>query len=222
MSFAQAELNGMIIRMAPLGPIATNCYVIACARTLEGAIIDSSAEAARIHAMIEAAPAIRPTLLLQTHAHVDHVAALGAMHARLQLPIYLHPDDMELYKLAPQQGMMLGMQVAPLPAPSVLMKDGDTIRLGDLEARVLHTPGHTPGGVCFYFAAQGVLFSGDLLFAGSVGRTDLPGGHFPTLQRSLKRLLDLPDATLVLSGHGPETELGVERVHNPFMDDLEG
>jgi len=217
MNFAQGEINGLIVRTAPLGPIATNCYVVACARTLIGAIIDCSAEPERITEMIEASPALKISALLQTHAHIDHVAALSAMKAKLGAPIHVHASELPLYDAAPTQGLMLNMRVSPLPRPDVFLKEGEVLELGNLRARVLETPGHTPGGVCFYFEAQAVLFTGDLLFAGSIGRTDLPGGHFPTIEASLARMKELPEETIVLSGHGPQTSIGRELKVNPFL-----
>ncbi|MBH25138.1 MAG: hypothetical protein CMH57_11915 [Myxococcales bacterium] len=219
MSFTTLDRPGLRIRTAPLGAFATNCYVIACDHTGHGAIVDCSAEPTRIRAMIDAldpAPTIR--LLLQTHAHIDHVVALPDLKALTDAPIHLHRDDMPLYEAAPMQSRMFGIPLAPLPPPDVFLKDGDTVTLGDLTARVLLTPGHTPGSICFYFQEQSVIFSGDVLFAGSIGRTDLPGGHFPTMRQSLDRLTsELPDDTLVLSGHGPPTTIGQEKRTNPFL-----
>ncbi|MEL6182279.1 MAG: MBL fold metallo-hydrolase [Myxococcota bacterium] len=217
-TFTILDRPGLLIRTAPLGAFATNCYVIACAQTLEGAIVDCSAEPDRIQAMIAHTPTPTIAHLLQTHAHIDHVVALPDLHTSTEAPIYLHRDDMPLYDAAPMQSRMFGIPLQPLPPPDIFLAEGDTVTLGELTARVLLTPGHTPGSICFYFEAQSVIFSGDVLFAGSIGRTDLPGGHLPTMRASLSRLCDeLPDDTLVLSGHGPPTTMGREKATNPFL-----
>ena len=217
MRFANLERDGMIIRAAPLGLIATNCYVIGCARTFEGAIIDSVAEPDTIDAMVQHTPALSIGKLLQTHAHIDHVAALSATRARYAVPIHIHAAEQPLYDAAPAQGLMLGIQIGPLPPAEVYWEEGDTVEIGELSGRIIHAPGHTPGGCCLYFEAQKVVFSGDLLFRGSIGRTDLPGGHGPTIFESLATVAALPEDTLVLSGHGPETTIGQERRTNPFL-----
>ncbi len=217
MNFAHLEHEGLLIRAAPLGAIATNCYVIGCARTLQGAVIDSVAEPEAIDAMVQHGPALSVVKLLQTHAHIDHVAALKETRARYGAPIHIHRDELPLYEAAPLQGQMLGIRIGALPPPEVFWQEGDTITLGDLSATILLTPGHTPGSCCLYFEAQGIIFSGDVLFRGSIGRTDLPGGDGPTIFKSLARLAQLPEDTLVLSGHGPETTLGHERRTNPFL-----
>lgn len=217
MGFTVLKRDGMSIRSAALGLFATNCYVVRCEETGDCAIIDSSAEADVITRMTDDAGG-KVTLLLQTHAHIDHVAALSDTKATWGAPIVIHKDEMPLYEAAPMQGGMFGIQTEPLPEPDRYVDDGDIIELGALRAKVLFTPGHTPGGICFWFQAQDVVFSGDLLFAGSIGRTDLPGGDTKTIMRSLARVAtDLPDSTLVLSGHGPETNIGLEKRRNPFL-----
>ena len=217
MKIETLDTEGMIIRTAPLGVIATNCYVIGCAETLSGAIVDSVAEPEAIAAMVDLDPALRVEKLLQTHAHIDHVAALSATRSIYDAPIYIHDAEQGLYDAAPMQGLMLGMHIDALPPAEVFWSEGETLSLGKLKAEVLHTPGHTPGGCCLYFAEQGVLFSGDLLFRGSIGRTDLPGGDGPAIFKSLARVAALPEDTLVLSGHGLKTTIGEERRTNPFL-----
>jgi hydroxyacylglutathione hydrolase len=217
MDFTLLKRDGMSIRSAALGLFATNCYVIRCEATGAVAIIDSSAEA-EVIAKMTADAGDNVTHLLQTHAHIDHVAALAETKAAHGAPIVIHRDEMFLYDAAPMQGQMFGISTEPLPAPDKFVEEGDTVSVGELTARVLLTPGHTPGSICFWFQAQDVVFSGDLLFAGSIGRTDLPGGDTPTIMRSLARVAsDLPDSTLVLSGHGPETTIGLEKKRNPFL-----
>lgn len=218
MSFHTLDRDGMQIRTAPLGALATNCYVVGCARTGVGALIDAVAQIQAIDAMVQHGEGLKLDKILQTHAHIDHVAALPEARARYNAPIHLHRLELPLYEAAPIQGRMFGIHVDPLPPPDAFLTEGQTIAVGELQAEVLLTPGHSPGSVCFHFAAQKVIFSGDVLFAGSIGRTDLPGGDGPTLMRSLAQLLDLlPDDTLVLSGHGPATTIGRERTSNPFL-----
>lgn len=217
MDFTLLQRDGMSIRSAALGLFATNCYVIRCDETGACAIIDSSAEADVIGKMTDHAGG-NVTQLLQTHAHIDHLAALAETKATHGAPIVIHKDDMPLYDAAPMQGQMFGIQMGELPRPDRYIEEGETVEVGNLTARVLLTPGHTPGSICFLFEAQEVVFSGDLLFAGSIGRTDLPGGDTPTIMRSLARVAtELPDGTLVLSGHGPETTIGLEKKRNPFL-----
>ena len=220
MTHTHFEQHGILIRSAPLGSFATNCFVIGCAQTGSGAIVDCSAEPDRIRAMIAHEPSVTIHKLLQTHAHIDHVVALSALKAETDAPIYLHRDEMPIYQSAPLQGRMFGIPVPDLPAPDIFVKDGDTVTVGELTAKVLLTPGHTPGSICFYFEAQKVIFSGDVLFAGSIGRTDLPGGDYATILQSLARLVTLPDDVLVLSGHGPSTTIGQEKRSNPFLQQL--
>ena len=217
MEFQSLAQGGMGVRMAALGSFATNCYVIKCLKTGQGAIIDSSAQGEVIDRMVAHDGGVKVGQLLQTHAHVDHVAALNHTYKTYKAPIALHASDGMLYKAAPLQGGMFGIMIAPLPTPEVELKEGDEVTVGELRAKVLWTPGHTPGSVCFYFEAQKVLFAGDVLFAGSIGRTDLPGGNMKEMMKSLARLVTLPDDTLVLSGHGPETTIGREKRTNPFL-----
>ena len=217
MSFQTFDRHGMLIRAQALGKIATNSYIVGCEATGQGAVIDSCAQIDAIEAMTKAKPALTVSSLLQTHAHIDHVAALAQARTLFDAPIYIHPDEMPLYEAAPLQGQMFGIHTPPLPPPDKFWSDGDEVTIGQLTGQVMLTPGHTPGHVCLYFEAQKVLFSGDLLFAGSIGRTDLPGGHAPTILKSLLRVVELPDDTLVLSGHGPATTIGREKTHNPFI-----
>jgi glyoxylase-like metal-dependent hydrolase (beta-lactamase superfamily II) len=216
--FQRLEFEGMLVRTAALGPFATNAYVVGCAATHSAGIIDPSNEAGVIEAMLDDAPALTVAGIFQTHAHIDHVAAIPGVRSRHpDLPIHLHPDELPVYQSAPAQGRMFGIGVEAMPKPDVDVAEGDTITIGELEARVLHTPGHTPGGVCYHFEAQGVLFTGDLLFAGSIGRTDFPGGNVGEIKASLARVSGLPDDTIVLSGHGPQTTIGREKRSNPFL-----
>lgn len=156
--------------------------------------------------------------ILLTHTHFDHVGGLSEVKERSAAPIYVHTDAVMMLEYAPAAAAMWGFSVDPPPAPDTFISDGDIIEIGELRAAVLFTPGHAPGHVCFYLADQQVLFDGDVLFQGSIGRTDLPGGDHELLMRSIHdKVMTLPDETAVLSGHGPATTIGAERHSNPFL-----
>jgi hydroxyacylglutathione hydrolase len=151
-----------------------------------------------------------------THAHLDHILGVAGIHAATGAPIFLHPDDRQLYDELPQQAQWLGVRASRPPAPDGELAHGQRLSIGSVEVEVRHVPGHSPGHVCF--VAPGAVLCGDVLFQGSVGRTDLPGGDFATLIASIRReLLSLPDATVVYPGHGAPTTIGRERAGNPFL-----
>lgn len=209
----------MILEHLVVGPFQTNVYVIGCAKTKVGAIVDAGGDGPGLLRLL-AQHELRLEKVLQTHAHIDHVAALSHIRSADAAPIYLHPDDKMLYDSAPQQGRFFGMNVGPLPAVDHWLKEGDRVQVGELEAQVLHLPGHSPGSVIFYFEREQTMLSGDVLFAGSIGRTDLPGGDGRVMMESLKRLASYPDEVKIYSGHGPATTLGVEKRTNPFLKSL--
>lgn len=199
-----------------VGPLETNCYVFFCPETKECAIIDPGAEADRIFSIITTL-SLKPVIILNTHGHVDHTGANVEIKDRYHIPILLHSADLPLLEenIQLEFGLMLGAK--PTPNPDRLLADRDEIKVGHLSLKVIHTPGHTPGSVCFY--TEGILFSGDTLFCGGVGRTDLPGGSWKELAKSLKtRIMTLPNTTIVLPGHGPKTTIGDERESNPFIE----
>lgn len=214
--FIVANTTEIIIESLTVGPFQTNVYVVGCPKTNIGAIIDAGGNApgllqkARDHKL-------KITKILQTHAHIDHVAALPEIKAETNAPIYMHKDDMQLYQAAPMQAMMYGIQLKQLPPIDTFIAEQDVISIGELQARVLLLPGHSPGSVAFYFEAQNTLFSGDVLFANSIGRTDLPGGNVDHIKQSLNRLKTLPPNTHVLSGHGPATTIERELRQNPYL-----
>ena len=210
------ERDGLSIEAMTVGPLATNCFMLACTKTNDAAIIDAGFDGKRL---VAAATdnGYTITKILQTHAHIDHVAALQDVKAMTDAPIYLHPDDTMLYDAAVQQGMMFGYQIEPLPAVDQWLADGDTITIGELSARVQLLPGHSPGSVAFLFDAQHVAMSGDVLFAGSMGRVDLPGSSPDAMRASLDKVKTWHPETLVLSGHGPETTIEMELKRNPFL-----
>jgi glyoxylase-like metal-dependent hydrolase (beta-lactamase superfamily II) len=218
----------MILESAAVGPFFKNGFVVGCERTREAVFIDPGDEVEQLLSFI-AAEQLTVRHILLTHAHVDHVSGVAEAKRVLGAPIYLHQDDLFIYQNAVRTGMMFGLTVEEPPpvdrcyeAPFDLAT-GKPITFGDYEVRVLHTPGHCPGGVCLAIAKQGDagaphLFVGDTLFAGSIGRTDLPGGNYDTLLKAITGVLfAFPDDSIVYSGHGPETTIGRERTTNPFV-----
>jgi hydroxyacylglutathione hydrolase len=211
----------MILETRAVEPFMKNGYVVGCEKTREGIVIDPGddvdllLEAVKDHGL-----AIRYVLL--THAHMDHITGVGRAKSALGAPVALHRDDHFLYKAAVQQGIAFGFHVDPQP-PIDFFYDGEgPWRFGEYAAWVHHTPGHSPGGVCLAVgrdeSPERTLFVGDTLFAGSIGRTDLPGGDLSTLLRSIRQVLfSFPDETVVLSGHGEPTTIGRERRTNPFL-----
>jgi len=198
-----------------------NGFVVACDGTPDAVLIDPGDEVDDLLGTI-AARALRVSAILLTHAHLDHVTGVARAKAALGVSIWLHRDDVFLYEGAEQQGRMFGLAVDPPPPVDRYFEPGAPVEFGDLTVDVLHTPGHCPGGVCLAIGprdtAERELFVGDTLFAGSIGRTDLPGGDYPTLIRSIRDvLLTFPDDTIVHSGHGPDTTIGRERASNPFL-----
>ena len=211
----------MIIETRAGGPVVENGFVVACERTREGAIIDPGDSVQELLAFA-AAERLALRHILLTHAHLDHVTGVAAAKRALGAPIYLHRDDLFLYERVVQQGASFGVRVEPQPPIDVYYTPGQVISLGDLEVRPHHTPGHCPGGVCLAVAQRGQpakeLFVGDTLFAGSIGRTDLPGGDYQTLIASIRNVLfAFGDDAVVHSGHGPDTTIGRERATNPFL-----
>jgi hydroxyacylglutathione hydrolase len=206
----------LIITTLPVGLIQTNCYVVGCEETKEGAIIDPGGHPERILAEVERL-GLTIRYVLDTHAHFDHTDANGAVVAATGATLALHPGDLPLLK-ASGGATFFGLQAETSPPPDLELADGDELAVGNLRFRVLHTPGHTPGHVCFYEESDGVLFDGDVLFYRGVGRTDLPGGSWPQLMDSIQRVLfALPDETAVYSGHGQATTIGQEKQLNPWL-----
>jgi hydroxyacylglutathione hydrolase len=200
----------------PNGRFVENCYLVVDETTGACAIIDPGEEAGLILHKLEQSAA-RPVGIWLTHAHLDHVLGVPRIQAATGVPIHLHPADRALYDHVPEQVAAFGLpSIDRLPPPDRTWSSGEVTRVGMLSFTVRHTPGHSPGSVSLI--GEGVVFSGDVLFQGSIGRTDLPGGDMETLIGSIEReLLVLPDSTIVYSGHGPETTIGVERRANPFL-----
>lgn len=204
-----------IFRLA-LGSYQTNCYII-FNKNNKAVIIDPGAQAEDIIKAVENNKLIVDKIIL-THAHPDHFGALEEVRHRFNVKAYLSAKDIDmLSKRSLELKSILGMDSKPIIA-DYIVEDGDRIPFDDKEFKVIATPGHTPGGICLYI--DNFLFSGDTLFNGSIGRTDLPGGDYDSIMSSLKDLMKLPDDTIVLPGHGPETSIEYEKINNPFIRNI--
>lgn len=211
----------MIIESRAVGPFLKNGFIVACEDTREAVCIDPGDEVQSLLAFVER-ERLDVRHILLTHAHVDHVTGVAAAKQALGVPVYLHRDDLFLYDHVVEAGAMFGLQVERQPPIDVYYTPGQVIPFGTFDVRPHHTPGHCPGGVCLQVGRQGEvgkeLFVGDTLFAGSIGRTDLPGGDYATLISSIRRVLfAFGDAAVVHPGHGPDTTIGHERRTNPFL-----
>ena len=207
----------MISKELIVGPLATNCYIVGSESSREGVIIDPADEAKVILREVKDL-ALDIKFILLNHGHFDHIGALKEVKEAIGAEVAMHKDDamrLQEYSLAGEQ---FGLSNPVPPAPDRLLQDGDSIDVGDLHFSVLHTPGHTPGGICIL--VNGVVFSGDTLFNYGVGRCDLPGGSYSQLMDSIRtKLMTLPDETIVYPGHGATTIIGTERQGNPFLND---
>ena len=211
----------LFLDVFPVGPIQANCVLLGDRDAGVLAVIDPGEEATRIVERIEAS-GLRPTMILHTHGHIDHAGGTADLVGRLDsgIPVGLHRDELQLYQGLVMQGRMFGLEVEEPPMPDLWFENDQRLELGGLELEVKHTPGHSPGGVCFvvHGAGEPLVIVGDVLFAGSIGRTDLMGGSFPVLEQSIReQLYSLSDETRVICGHGPDTTIGRERASNPFV-----
>jgi len=207
----------MIHEILPVGPLQCNCSVIGDESTREGMVIDPGDDIADILALIQKHH-LKIKQIVITHAHIDHVGGAMKLRAATGAPILLNENDYALLKMIEVQASWIGMASPGKVDIDQSIGNADTVKAGSLVANVLHTPGHTEGSVCLYFPAEKKLIAGDTLFAGSIGRTDLPGGSFDKIIASLReKLLALPDETIVVPGHGPLTNIGEERETNPFL-----
>ncbi|MBI1738773.1 MAG: MBL fold metallo-hydrolase [Acidobacteria bacterium] len=233
--------NALIHEILPVGWLQCNCSVVGDPETREAIVLDPGDEVERIQEIL-ARHGLTVRAIVNTHAHIDHVGGLRKLHDATGAPVLMHSEDLELYRALEMQAAWIGMPVPEIATVDGLLREGDQVRWGRFAANVIHTPGHTPGSLCLHLPAcgersrttvgegtargergrttteAGKLFAGDTLFAGSIGRTDLWGGSFDEIMRSLQtKLLALPDETLVFPGHGPATTIGRERDSNPFL-----
>jgi hydroxyacylglutathione hydrolase len=215
----------MIYLKVPVGMLQCNCSIIGDPRTLECIVVDPGDEVERILGLL-GRYTLKVKAIVSTHAHIDHVGGLAKLYQYTGAPVMMHSDDLPLYRGMEVQAAYLGMPAPELVEVHQLLKEGDALHWGDFLAKVMHTPGHTPGSVSLFLPTEGgnstlshpQLFSGDTLFAGSVGRTDLWGGSYDELITSLKeKVMQLPDATIVHPGHGASTTIGHEKDSNPFL-----
>ncbi len=237
------ESQKLIHEILPVGMLQCNCHIVGDPLSREAIVIDPGDDAAKIMEVIERHH-LKVTAIVVTHTHIDHVIGLRRVHQATGAPIYVHADDLDLYRMLDVQATWLGWKQPESATIDQVVKEGDVVRWGSYEAQFIHTPGHTPGSICLYMPADlpssmndvgagtaggtgarksiergtAKLFAGDTLFAGSIGRTDLWGGSFDGIIRSLKgKLLELPDSTIVYPGHGEATTIGKERATNPFL-----
>jgi glyoxylase-like metal-dependent hydrolase (beta-lactamase superfamily II) len=207
----------MIHEILPVGPLRCNCSVVGDEHSREALVIDPGDEIEEVLAIVRR-HGLTVKQIIITHAHIDHVGGAMQLKRSTGAPILLNQSDSALLKMVDEQAAWVGMAPPGAVTVDADLADAGTVRAGALAATVMHTPGHTQGSVCLYFEPEKKLIAGDTLFAGSIGRTDLPGGSFPMIMKSLhERVLALPDDTLVVPGHGPLTTIGKERVSNPFL-----
>ena len=204
------QIETMIVSM-----FATNCYLVSCPQSREAMVIDPGAEGKRIIERIREL-GLLPQMIVNTHGHIDHIGANSKLKQEWQIPVMLSEKDLDVYN---NPGFGLGLVLKKQPQPEKYMSEGDIISFGHQSLKVLETPGHTDGGICL--VGESMVFCGDTLFAGSIGRTDLAGGSHPTLMESISnKLLTLPPETVVYPGHGPATTIGFEKENNPFLSGL--
>jgi glyoxylase-like metal-dependent hydrolase (beta-lactamase superfamily II) len=207
----------MIHEILPVGPLLCNCSVVGDEASREAIVIDPGDDLDEILALIQKHH-LQVKQIVITHAHIDHVGGAMKLRALTGAPILLNQNDYALLKMLDVQAAWIGVATPGKVEIDQTLGQADVVKAGSLEGQVLHTPGHTEGSICLYFPAEKKLIAGDTLFAGSIGRTDLPGGSFEKILHSLHdRVLALPDETVVVPGHGPLTTIGEERASNPFL-----
>jgi hydroxyacylglutathione hydrolase len=208
----------MQVGIVPVTPFQQNCSIIHCEKTHKGAVVDPGGDLEQVLAYV-AEEGIEIERILLTHAHIDHAGATKALAEQLKVPVWgPHPDDQFLIDALPEQGRAYGFQHAASFVPDRWLAHGEIVTVGEESFEVRHCPGHTPGHVVFYSKAHDFVIVGDVLFDGSIGRTDFPRGDHATLLRSIRdNLLSLPDATTFLPGHGPTSTIGAQRRSNPFL-----
>ncbi len=207
----------MICEIVVVGPLAVNCLVLGCEKSREGIIVDAGGDASHIIAAAER-HRLNITHVINTHGHFDHIGANRAVAEHFGAKLLIHEDDSPMLNRAADVARAYGIRGENAPAADIFLTDGMEITFGECRLKVLHTPGHSPGGCCLYFEAEKKIIVGDTLFADSIGRTDLPGGSHEKLLASVKsKLFTLPDDVVVYPGHGPNTTIGHEKRHNPYF-----
>jgi hydroxyacylglutathione hydrolase len=205
----------MLVETLVVGPLQVNCFIAACPETGAALVVDPGDEGVRILSRLRAL-GLELKTIVNTHGHFDHVGGNSLLQEETGSELLIHQADLPLLQRAEAHAAAYGLQTVASPAPTRILSGGENLRLGTLTFEVIHVPGHSPGGICLF--TEGHLFSGDALFAGSIGRTDLPGGDYDTLIEGIRRrLLVLPEATVVHPGHGPDTTIGREKADNPFV-----
>lgn len=209
----------LVVRNAVVGPFAANCYLAVCTRTGDAVLIDPGGDVVRVLDLREP-DGFRIERIFCTHGHIDHTAGAAEARAATGAPLQIHAADEGWLAALAKQAEMFGLEPAEPPRVDHRHADGETFGVGECEGRVIHTPGHTPGSCCLYFPTAKVVFTGDTLFSGSIGRTDLPGGDLDALERSIReKLFTLGDDVRFYPGHGPGGAIGDERRANPFVGD---
>ena len=207
----------MILETFPVGPLQCNCTILGDEEAREAIVIDPGDEISRIHSRLTEL-GLKLKQILITHAHIDHVGGALKLKRLTGAPILMNEDDLTMLSMMDVQAGWLGIPTPEIASPDAVLTDGLKVGLDRYSAQVLHTPGHTQGSVCLHFAPLKMVFAGDTLFAGSIGRTDLPGGNSRQILDSIRTsLLTLPEETRVVPGHGPDTTIGQERETNPFL-----
>ena len=207
----------MILETFPVGPLQCNCTILADEENREAIVVDPGDEVGRIHHRLTELGLTLKQILI-THAHIDHVGGALKLKSLTGAPIFLNENDLSLLQIMSAQAAWLGVETPATAPPDEALTDGRRVGLDAYPAQVIHTPGHTQGSICLHFAPLKMVLAGDTLFAGSIGRTDLPGGDYNQIIDSIhSRLLILPDETRVIPGHGPATTIGAERKSNPFL-----
>lgn len=205
----------LIIKELVVGPLMANCFIFGCAETKEAVVIDPGGDADRILLSL-ADSELKVKYIINTHGHFDHVSANGKIKDATGADILIHPLDAPMLGMLSSNAAVFGISVENSPPCDQTIEEDDTVSFGKITLKIIHTPGHTPGGISLY--TDGIVFVGDTLFAGSIGRTDFPGGDFNTLISSIKtKLFKMDDDVRVFSGHGPETSIGSEKRFNPFV-----
>lgn len=205
----------MKVTQLVVGAFQENCYIVADPATGAIAVVDPGSDGDRVIAEVESAGGVVEAIWI-THAHVDHIGAIATVKRRWDVPVYLHPLDQPLYRVGGRQAQLYGVPYEEPPAPDRELAEGRKLRLGQLSLDVMHVPGHSPGHVVIYDAGDALV--GDCLFAGSVGRTDLPFSNPAQLEASLARIVTLPEETVIHPGHGESSTIGEERISNPFLN----